>query len=197
MTAHEDTITISAQRRVPAGEAEAFAFLMTPATHRRLQGPGLTLLSLDATDAEEIFNGGAVLLRGPLGLQRAVRTRVALRQPPTRLAGSALADSGTAAHISWTLRGQSDGTTLVELTAVLGPVGYRDRLLLAIGGRQWMRRLFTATLRKLAAELKGAPDGRPPTPNRTPRGTGNGADLPAAARHRFRLAPEPASFDRA
>jgi hypothetical protein len=157
VAAHDDTITISARRRVTAGAPETFAFLATPATHRRLQVRGIALLSLDENDAEDFLNGGAVLLRGPLGLHRTVRTRVALRQPPTRLAGSALADSGTTAHVSWTLRGQPDGTTIVELTAVLGPVAGGDRMLLAAGGRHWIRRLFAATLGSLAAELERAP----------------------------------------
>lgn len=154
MAAREETITISARRRVPAGVAETFAFLAWPATHRRLQVRGIASLSLDGDD---LLSGGAAVLRGPLGLRRTVRTRVALLAPPTRLAGGALADSGTAAHVSWTLHEQPDGTTLVELSAVLGPIARRDRVLLAAGGRYWIRRLFSATLRKLAAELEPAP----------------------------------------
>jgi hypothetical protein len=154
MATHDDTITISARRRVPAGVDETFAFLASPATHRRLQVRGIASLSLDGDD---LLSGGAAVLRGPLGLRRTVRTRVALLQPPTRLAGSALADSGTVAHVSWTLHAQPDGTTLVELGAVLGPIARGDRILLAAGGRYWIRRLFTATLRRLTAELEPAP----------------------------------------
>jgi Polyketide cyclase / dehydrase and lipid transport len=154
MAAREDTITISARRRLPAGAEETFAFLASPETHRRLQVRGIASLSLDGDD---LLSGGAAVLRGPFGLRRTVRTRVALVQPPTRLAGSALADSGTAAHVSWTVRAQPDGTTLVELTAVLGPISRGDRILLAAGGRHWIRRLFSATLRRLTAELERAP----------------------------------------
>jgi hypothetical protein len=156
MTADGDTITISARRRIPVGAAETFAFLAAPATHRRLQVRGIAMLSLDGG---EMLSGGAAVLRGPFGLRRTVRTHVALHQSPTRLAGSVLADSGTAAHVSWTLREQPDGTTLVELTAVLGPVTRGDRLLLAAGGRRWVRRLFVGTLRRLAAEMEDAPRG--------------------------------------
>ena len=184
MAALEDTITISARRRVPAGAAETFAFLAAPATHRRLQVRGIASLSLD--DADDLLSGGAAMLRGPLGLRRTVHTRVALHQPPTRLAGSALADSGTAAHVSWTLREQPDGTTLVELTAVLGPIARGDRLLLAVGGRRWIRSLFVATLQRLAAELERARATRPPgTP---PRPGGPNCAGPSGAltsRHRF------------
>jgi hypothetical protein len=156
MTALEDTITISADRRIAASGAETFAFLAAPATHRRLQVRGIASLSLDG-DSADLLSGGAAVLRGPLGLRRTVHTRVALHQFPTRLAGSALSDSGTAAHISWTLREQEDGTTIVELTAVLGPIARRDRLLLAVGGGLWIRRLFAETLRRLAGELDRVP----------------------------------------
>jgi hypothetical protein len=158
MAAGEDTITISARRRVPAGAAETFAFLAAPATHQRLQVRGIASLSLD-DDPRDLLSGGAIVLRGPLGLRRAVRTRIALHQPPTRLAGSALTDSGTRAHISWTLRPQPDRSAVVELTAVLGPIARRDRALLAVGGRRWIRHLFAATLRQLGAELGCAAKG--------------------------------------
>jgi hypothetical protein len=173
MAAHEQTITISARQRVPAGAEETFAFLASPATHRRLQVRGIASLSLDGDD---LLSGGAAVLRGPLGLRRTVRTRVALLAPPTRLAGSALADSGTAAHVSWTLHEQPDGTTLVELSAVLGPIARRDRVLLAAGGRYWIRRLFSATLRRLTAELEGAP-----------RSAASYAEPYGGLRHRFPL----------
>jgi len=189
MAAHEDTITISARRRIRAGDAEAFAFLAAPATHRRLQVRGITSLSIDGEDAADLLTGGAIVLRGPLGLRRTVRTRVALRQAPTRLAGSALADSGTEAHVSWTLRAQGDATTIVELSAVLGPIARRDRLLLAIGGRRRIRRLFAATLRRLATELEREP--RPAVAQRMARS----CDPSAAFRHRFPLGRDLTSFD--
>jgi hypothetical protein len=186
MTASEDTITISARRQVPAGAAETFAFLATPASHRRLQVRGIALLSLDDDDERDLLTGGAIVLRGPLGLRRTVRTRVALRQAPTRLAGSALADSGTAAHVSWTLREQTDESTVVELTAVLGPIARGDRLLLAIYGRRRIRRLFAATLRRLAAEVE-----------RAPRTMANCANPAGPIRHRFSLGRDLAPFDTA
>jgi Polyketide cyclase / dehydrase and lipid transport len=168
MAAREDTITISARRQVPAGADETFAFLTSPTTHRRLQVRGIASLSLDGDD---LLSGGAAVLRGPLGVRRTVRTRVALLQPPTRLA-----DSGTAAHVSWTLHPQPDGTTLVELTAVLGPISRGDRVLLAAGGRYWIRRLFSMTLRNLTAELE-----------RPPRTVASRAEPYGGLRHRFPL----------
>jgi Polyketide cyclase / dehydrase and lipid transport len=183
MAAHEDTITISARRQVPAGAAETFAFLAAPATHRRLQVRGIASLSLD--DDADLLSGGEAVLRGPLGLRRTVHTRVALHEPPTRLAGSALADSGTAAHISWTLREPRDGTTLVELTAVLSPIARGDRLLLAVGGRRWIRRLFAATLHRLATELQSTPRSIGSALERAPRRMASCTDPCGAFRPSF------------
>jgi len=192
MTAPEDTITISARRQVAAGAAETFAFLASPSTHRRLQVRGIALLSLDGDD---LLSGGAIALRGPLGLRRTVRTRVGLRQPPTRLAGSAVAESGTAAHVSWTLRPQGDGSTLAELAAVLGPIARHDRLLLAVGGRHWIRSLFAATLRTLAAELECGHRSMAVDLKYAPRRMANCADPSGAVRHRFPMGHELAPFD--
>jgi Polyketide cyclase / dehydrase and lipid transport len=159
---------------------------------------GIDALSLD--DAGNLLSGGAAVLRGPLGLRRMVHTRVTLHQPPTRLAGSALTDSGTAAHVSWTLHQQPDGTTLVELTGVLGPVARVDRVLLAAGGRRWVRRLFAATLRRLETELQHVPREaaaqleRPPRTMTKPAGS---SDPSGAFRHRFPLGRELAPFDAA
>src|ERR1700743_101205 len=173
MAAREDTITISARCRVKAAADETFAFLASPTTHRRLQVRGIASLSLDGDD---LLSGGAAVLRGPLGIRRTGPTPGALLQPPARLAGSARADSGTAAHVSWTLHAQPDGTTLVELTAVLGPISRGDRVLLAAGGRFLIRRLFFWTLRRLTAEV-----GRPP------RTVASRAATYGGLRHRFPL----------
>jgi Polyketide cyclase / dehydrase and lipid transport len=181
MAVLEDTITISARRRVSADAAETFAFLAAPATHRQLQVHGIASLSVSGEDS---LSGGAIVLRGPLGLRRTIRTRIALRQSPTRLAATAHAESGTAAYVSWTLREQHDGTTIVELAAMLSPIAGRDRLLLALGGRPWVRHLFTATLRRLAAELEDAP-----------RRMANSADPAGGFRRRFPLSRELAPFD--
>ena len=103
------------------------------------------------------LRGGAIALEGPLHMRRIARTRVTLCQSPRRLAGSARLDSGTEAHVSWTLRPAADGALEIELNAVLGPVATADRLALALGGRRWVQGRFAQTLRRLAAELEAAP----------------------------------------
>jgi hypothetical protein len=156
MLGGDQTITISAAAPLRASAADAFAFLAQSCNHQRLQVTGLRLLSLHDRRAEAL-SGGTIALDGPLGFRRIAHTRVSLCQPPYRLAGSARLDSGTEAHVSWTLRAVSDHAVQAELTAVLGPVARADRIALAIGGRHWVRGLFMRTLRRLGAEVERAP----------------------------------------
>jgi hypothetical protein len=156
MLGGDQTITISARARVRADAADVFAFLAAPCNHRRMEVAGIRLLSLDGGSAGAL-TGGEIALHGPVGVTRIAHTRVTLCQPPCRLAGSARLDSGTEAHVSWTLRPAVAGAVDVELTAVLGPVAGSDRLALALGGRRWVRGRFERTLRRVAAELEHAP----------------------------------------
>ncbi len=155
MLGGDETITISARTRLRGDAADAFGFLASPCNHRRLQVLGIRLLALDDEASGDLV-GGVFALEGPAGLRRIARTRVTLCQPPYRLAGSARLDSGTEAHVSWTLRPAGGEEVDVELTAVLGPVAARDRLALALGGRRWARDRFARTLRRLADEVQHA-----------------------------------------
>lgn len=150
----DQTITISASRSIGGDRDELFGFLASSDNHRLLGVPGISLLGLDADGGP--LRGGWVSV-GPPGLRRLVRTHVVHADPPARLAGSALLESGTEAHVSWTLRRCGDRATAVELTAVLGPIARFDALLLALGGRRWLRRRFADTLDRFAAELADAP----------------------------------------
>jgi hypothetical protein len=150
------TITISSHARVRADALDVFGFLAAPHNHRSMQVAGIRLLALDDERAD-LLSGGEIALEGPAGIRRVARTRVTLSQPPHRLAGAARLDSGTEAHVSWTLRGANDGAVDVELTAVLGPIAGSDRLALALGGRRWIRRRFEQTLRHVADELERPP----------------------------------------
>lgn len=180
MPGGDQTITISACARVRVDAAAAFAFLADLSNHRRLQVAGIRLLTLDDARMDPPGQGrraapgggrpgtragGVFALVGPVGLRRIARTTITLCQPPHRLAGSAWLDSGTEAHVSWTLHPLAAGTVAVELTAVLGPVARADRLALALGGRRWVRNGFARTLRRLADELEhaavAAPAARP------------------------------------
>jgi hypothetical protein len=55
--------------------------------------------------------------------------------------------------VAWTLHEQRDGATVVRLAATVVRAGPLDRAVLALGGASWMRRLFAATLARLAARF--------------------------------------------
>jgi hypothetical protein len=66
--------------------------------------------------------------------------------------GTAELDGGTRARVSWTLAGRM-GRTRVRLAAEIERTGRLDRVLLALGARRWLRRLFESTLENLEREL--------------------------------------------
>ena len=151
---------ISTRRTLPVGPEEAFAFLSRPDNHRRLATARVALRELDVTNHGEL-RGAAMMLRGPLWLRRPARTRVVSMRRPAHLAGTARVGSGTEVEVRWELVGAGPGAgagagaeaTVAVLTATVTRAAIADRLLLAVGGRAWVRRLFAATLERLAAEL--------------------------------------------
>jgi hypothetical protein len=94
-------------------------------------------------------DGGKVRLRGPLGLGRTVTTRVVTAEPASSIIGTADLSGGTLATVRWTLTPVERGTQ-VELAAFVEKAGLLDRLLLAAGGRRWLRRRFSSILVRLA-----------------------------------------------
>ena len=88
-------------------------------------------------------------MRGPLGLERTATTRVVSTESPMAITGTADLSGGTRAVIRWSLAGDG-GATRVELGARLERAGWLDRLLLALGGRMWIRRRFASILQTLA-----------------------------------------------
>ena len=142
---------IEAVGDVPAPRAQVFAFLEALPNHWALAGRWIKVVSLNGS-ADEAPDGGVVRIHGPLGLRRTARTRVLSGEPPERISGSAELSGGTTATVSWTLAEASEGTQ-VRLAAQVDAVRLGDRLLLAVGGRAWMRRHFAEVLRVLAAQF--------------------------------------------
>jgi uncharacterized protein YndB with AHSA1/START domain len=139
---------IEADGLVPADREDVFAYLADLANHWDLADRWVKVVSLTPT-----HNGGRVRLRGPLGLRRTVDTRVDEVEPPARIEGAAQLGR-TQAVVRWELRSEPRGTR-VHLVATVVTAGPLDRLLLAAGGRAWLRRRFTVTLSRLAATLAG------------------------------------------
>jgi hypothetical protein len=134
---------IEADGLVPAGRDAVYAFLADLANHWDLADRWVEVVSL--TPAHD---GGRVTVRGPLGLRRTVDTRVDDVEPPGRIEGTARLGR-TRAVVRWELRPEPRGTR-VHLVATVLAAGPLDRLLLAAGGRAWLRRRFTVTLNHLA-----------------------------------------------
>jgi Polyketide cyclase / dehydrase and lipid transport len=146
---------ISARRALPVAPEEVFAFLSRPHNHRRLVTGRVGLRQLELTRDGEL-QGARMVLRGPLWVRRGARTRVVSTRRPAQLAGTARVGSGTEVEVRWDLDRAGPGATVAVLTATMTRLAIPDRLLLAIGGRAWVRGLFVATLERLAAELSVA-----------------------------------------
>lgn len=141
---------------VPAPAEAVFGVLGVLENHWRLADRWVEVMSLDGGSAGRHLGGGRVRMRGPLGVSRVADTRVCAVDPPRSIDGTAELRSGTRARVSWGLEPVAGGTR-VRLGAVLERATTLDRLLLALGGRWWLRRRFRVTLTQLAALLEEQP----------------------------------------
>jgi uncharacterized protein YndB with AHSA1/START domain len=139
---------ISAAGQVAASPEEVFAFLSDLENHWLLADRFVEVLTLDR-GSDGAVHGGSVRMRGPLGLGRTATTRVVSTESPVAMTGTADLSGGTRAVIHWRLA-RDGGPTRVELAAHLERAGSLDRLLLALGGRRWIRRRFSSILQTLA-----------------------------------------------
>jgi hypothetical protein len=139
---------IIATARLESRPQDVYALLSDLREHWRLAGPWVDPVELGS-------EGGVVRLTGPLGVSRTARTLVVRTQAPTLLEGEAILGT-TRAAVRWSLLPDGDGTR-VELRAEVLAAGPLDRVLLALGGRRWLRGRFRATLRRLAAAVANSP----------------------------------------
>ena len=86
---------------------------------------------------------------GPFGLGRVAHTRVVSAEPHSRLRGTAELDGGTKAAVSWDIDPIATGSR-VTLVARVEQASLRDRVLLTIGGRWWLERMFRSAVQRLA-----------------------------------------------
>lgn len=150
---------IAAGGVVPAPREAVFAFLADLDNHWLVTGRWIAVVRLDGDG-----DGGRVRIQGPLGLRRTAHTRVLHADPPARLEGSATLGR-TVARVRWELSDHHDAT-LVRLEAEVERAGPLDRLLLAAGGRRWLRRRFGTTVVTLARRFaeRATRSGGPPPP---------------------------------
>jgi uncharacterized protein YndB with AHSA1/START domain len=137
---------ISAAGVIGAPAAPIFDHLADLRTHWELAGGRVTLLEPDADAAR----GGRVRMRGPLGVGREATTEVLRAERPTLLEGRARVGRATEASIRWRLEAISAAETRVELTARVVATSAWDRMLLAAGGRLWLRHMFHSVMDRLA-----------------------------------------------
>lgn len=145
-TAHTG-ITISATREVHHRPARVYAFLARLENHRHLGGRALRVLTLDRDG-----RGGRIRVATPVGLRRTAHTAITTASNPHRLGGVARVGQSTRAQVHWTIEPAPQGARVV-LESTIRRTGLVDRLLLALGGRWWLRRAFGRTLRTLAHAL--------------------------------------------
>jgi uncharacterized protein YndB with AHSA1/START domain len=138
---------IEAAALIPAPPEEVFEFLCHLENHWRLADRHVSVVSLDGNG-----DGGVVRIQGPLGLRRTARTHVTASRRPRLMIGTAELDGGTRARVSWTLASRMNQTR-VRLSATVEHASPLDRLMLALGGRVWMRRMFRHTLDQLAGRF--------------------------------------------
>jgi hypothetical protein len=163
---------VEAKGLVTAAPEDVFEFLTELPNHWLLASRFVEVVSLDGSD------GGRVRLRGPLGLRRTVVTRVVAVRPHRLMIGTAEIGSRTRARVSWTLAGRL-GDTRVRLAADIERAGLVDRLLLALGGRAWLRRRFAGTLDRVVEVFANAGTGGSDLTGR-PRGRDTGREPSAA-----------------
>ena len=127
---------------MPHPPERVFDFLADLRNHWRLQEG--TFLELE--DVAE--SGGVIRLRGPLGISRRVETRVLEADRPRRVAGRADLRGGTVGLVAWDIEPNSPGS-LVRLSAHVPSASLPDRVVLALGGRAWLRSVFGRALASL------------------------------------------------
>ena len=148
------TTRIAAERVVVASPQAVFAFLGDLENHWLLADRFVEVLTLERPPEGGPAHGGTVMMRGPLGLGRTVRTRVFDTHPDASLSGTASLGNGTEALVRWTLLPESDGTR-VRLEATVQRAGRLEAVLLAAGGRRWLQRRFASILDTLARRVPG------------------------------------------
>jgi hypothetical protein len=93
-------------------------------------------------------SGGRVRVKGPLGISRVASTRVEAAESPSALRGSAEIGRRTKATVRWTID-PADAGSAVTVAAMVERASRLDRVLLALGGTWWLRRLFRNAVGRL------------------------------------------------
>ena len=152
--ARQDVIaTVRAELLLAAAPEVVFTFLANLRNHRRMSDRYLRLTRLFPDQ-----QGAWIVIGAPLGLRRTARTVLTSACAPAWLVGTAAVGRRTSALVRWSIERRGE-CSRVALTATVLDAGRLDRLLLALGGRWWLRRRFECALARLAQAF-GATDNR-------------------------------------
>jgi hypothetical protein len=149
---------IAASAALPAPVMDVFRFLARLENHWRLADRWIEVVSLEVPPGAPpgaSADRGRVRIRGPLGIRRTARTTVVGAEPPLAMHGTAEVGGTTKAAISWSFADRGE-LTEVRLEAEIERSAALDRLLLAVGGRMWLRRRFRSVLVNLLAVFADA-----------------------------------------
>jgi len=141
---------VRAETLVGAAPERIYGFLAELDNHSVL---GDRYLRVERLSRER--DGGVIRVGAPFGVRRTASTTVTTAIAPRRFGGTAAVGARTRAHACWEIETNERGAR-VALEATVCSTGILDRLLLAVGGRWWLRRRFRLTLARLAAVLEAA-----------------------------------------
>jgi hypothetical protein len=133
---------------VPHPPDVVFEFLSDLRNHWRLEPHFLELEGMAA-------DGGRVRVRAPLGISRVARTRVVAAERPSLLRGIAELGRSTRGAVRWQIDPAPVGSD-VRFSAEVERASPLDRMLLACGGRWWLRRIVVAAVERLGTSISGA-----------------------------------------
>jgi hypothetical protein len=138
---------IDAARTIAHSPERVYAFLAHLDNHWHLSDRWLRLVRTSADG-----RGGVIVLTTPLGLRRTALTTITTANAPGTFGGLVAVGRRTSASTHWKIEAHERGSR-VRLEAIVDQAGPLDRLLLALGGRRWLRWRFGQMLARLAAAL--------------------------------------------
>jgi hypothetical protein len=136
--------TVEVSRFMHAPRRIVHAVLSDIDAHHRLADDGIQLLD---TNHQRARPRGLIRVNPPIPLSWTIRTEM-ICDEPDRVVGIAAIGEREAADLVWQLD-QREGGTLVRLEATTRDLSSLEQLLLKLGGRWWLRRRFSSTLRRL------------------------------------------------
>jgi hypothetical protein len=145
---------IAATAEIPAPRETVFGFLASLENHAALGRGSVELLSLRSRAGRA--SEAVVRLRGPLAIRRTASTAISGTRAPESIFGRAWIGPRTRAFVAWQIESAPPGST-VSLRAIVERAGLGDGLLLAFGGRWWLRRRFASALSCLSHQLAPTP----------------------------------------